>query len=251
MEAAAGLSEQLDKTSTVISNLKQEISVREEMLKSLQAKMLDIANGQVGKVDRDLVKNLVIGYTISDTTKKPEILKIIATVLDFNREERTKTGLDGGTALKNASETESVPLTGWTYWGDGKDRDDPHLRISPDQPPSCGEITITASGDAAAKQPECVGVYTPTQMFSAGRRVFKHQTQERYLLVTPGYADWGVQPSVETVGARMTSGCAPSLCPADPRARTNVRAGQTSWKYWGNREWKHGAITVKCSVHKY
>merc|ERR1719468_731907 len=54
LEAAARLSEQLDKKSTVISNLKQEI------LKSLQAKMLDIANGQVGKVDRDLVKNLVI-----------------------------------------------------------------------------------------------------------------------------------------------------------------------------------------------
>ena len=97
LEAAARLSEQLDKKSTVISNLKQEISVREEMLKSLQAKMLDIANGQVGKVDRDLVKNLVIGYAISDTTKKPEILKIIATVLDFNGDERTKTGLDGGT----------------------------------------------------------------------------------------------------------------------------------------------------------
>ena len=97
LEAAARLSEQLDKKSTVISNLKQEISVREEMLKSLQAKMLDIANGQVGKVDRDLVKNLVIGYAISDATKKPEILKIIATVLDFNGDERTKTGLDGGT----------------------------------------------------------------------------------------------------------------------------------------------------------
>ena len=67
----------------------------EEMVKSLQEKMLDMTNGQVGKVDRDLVKNLVIGYSIADVSKKPEILRIIATVLDFNGEERTKTGLEG------------------------------------------------------------------------------------------------------------------------------------------------------------
>ena len=95
LEAAARLAEQLDKKSSTISNLKQEMSVREEMLKSLQEKMLDMTNGQVGKVDRDLVKNLVIGYAISDVSKKPEILRIIATVLDFNGEERSKTGLDG------------------------------------------------------------------------------------------------------------------------------------------------------------
>ena len=96
LEAAARLSEQLDKKSSVISNLKQEVSVREEMVKSLQARMLDIANGQVGKVDRDLVKNLVIGFATADGGKKPEILKIIATVLDFNGEERARTGLDSG-----------------------------------------------------------------------------------------------------------------------------------------------------------
>lgn len=96
LEAAARLSEQLDKKSSTISNLKQEISVREEMVKSLQTKMLDMSNGQVGKVDRDLVKNLVIGYAIADVSKKPEILKVIATVLDFNGDERSKTGLEGG-----------------------------------------------------------------------------------------------------------------------------------------------------------
>ena len=165
------------------------------------------------------------------------------------------TGLDGTTSLENASNIESVPLTGWTCWdGDNKkDRDDPHLRISPDQPPACGEITITASGDAAVKQPECVGVYTPTQMFSAGRPVFKHQTQQGYLLVTPGTPCWSVQDSVESKGARkrMRSGCAPSMCPADPRARTSEWRGHTSWKYYGYRDWRHGDITVKCSVHKY
>ena len=158
------------------------------------------------------------------------------------------TGLDGSYALKNASETESVPLSGWRcHVGDVKFIDDPHLRISHDQPPACGEITISATG-GAAKWPSCLGVYTPTKTFSAGRQVFKHQTQERYLLVPPDKVSWLVQPSVESKVAWMASSCAPSMCPEDPRARTSERLGLTSWRYADN-SWKDGDITVKCSVH--
>ena len=156
-------------------------------------------------------------------------------------------GLNGITYMENASKTESVPQTGWSC-----NFDDPHLKVSHDLPPACGEITITASGDAAAKQPSCVGVYTPTQRFSAGRQVFKHKAYELYLLVPLDVVTWSVQDSVEMKGGRMQSGCAPSLCPADPRARTSERVGYTSWIYgWYNGEARHGDITVKCSVHKY
>jgi len=96
LEAAARLSEQLDKKGSVITNLKQEISVREEMVKNTQAKLLVLSNGHVGKVDRDLVKNLLVGYVTTDDSKKSEVLRIIATVLDFNSEERGRTGLEGG-----------------------------------------------------------------------------------------------------------------------------------------------------------
>ena len=162
-------------------------------------------------------------------------------------------GLDGPYAgLKHESNTESVPLSGWSCYDGDKYSDDPHLRISPDLPPACGEITITASGEAAVQEPECIGVYTPTQMFSAGKRVFKHQTQERYLFVQAGYTEWGVRKSVESKGAMMRSGCVPSMCPADPRARTSERMSWTSWQCGdGAGGWIHGDITVKCSVHKY
>ncbi len=153
-------------------------------------------------------------------------------------------GLDSTINLKNSSKAGSIPLTGWTCFAGGKYRDDYQLRIDYDQPLACGEITITASGVATVKQPECVGVYEPTQMFSAGRRVFKHPTQELYLLVKHGSTTWGVHDSVKSKGARMISGGAPSMCPADPRART-------SWQYTDGAEWKHVDITVKCSVHKY
>lgn len=167
--------------------------------------------------------------------------------------------LGGSVGLKHWSKTaECVPLTGWSWWGGSYFVDDPDLRISPDQPPACGEITISASGDAAVMQPECIGVYTPTQMFSAGRQVFQHQTQERYLLVRPGYRQWSVQHGVKSKEARMASPWArmPSMCPADPRVRTIENRGQTSWLYykpdvffpWGDL--KYGDITVKCSVHK-
>jgi len=96
LEAAARLSEQLDKKGVLITNLKQEISVREEMVKNMQEKLLVLSSSQVGRVDRDLVKNLVVGYVTADDSKKAEVLRIIATVLDFNSEERGRTGLEGG-----------------------------------------------------------------------------------------------------------------------------------------------------------
>merc|ERR1719318_1812946 len=96
LEAAARLSEQLDKKGTVITNMKQEISVREEMVKNMQEKLLVLSSSQVGRVDRDLVKNLVVGYVTADDSKKAEVLRIIATVLDFNSDERGRTGLEGG-----------------------------------------------------------------------------------------------------------------------------------------------------------
>ena len=135
-------------------------------------------------------------------------------------------------------------------------RDDPHLRISPNLPSTCVEITITASGDAAVKWPACVGVYTLcVGVFSAGRRVFRHKTQERYLLVPPGYDEWGVRESVERSGAEIASCCAPTMCPADPRAGRSDWSNRTSWVYRdGDKKtemWKQGDITVKCSVHKY
>ena len=97
LEAAARLSEQLDKKGVVIAQLRQEVAVRDELVRSLQEKTMKLTDGQVGRVDRDLVRNLVVGYVTADPNKKPEVLRIIATVLDFNSEDRGRTGLTGAT----------------------------------------------------------------------------------------------------------------------------------------------------------
>ena len=85
LEAAARLSEQLDKKSTTIAHLKQEIAAREDLLRSAQQKIESFSSSSVGKVDRSLVKNLVVGYVTADAARRPEILRIVATVLDFNQ----------------------------------------------------------------------------------------------------------------------------------------------------------------------
>ncbi|TRY78139.1 hypothetical protein TCAL_06788 [Tigriopus californicus] len=95
LAAANRLGEQLEKKSQVIANLKQEIKLREELLKKAQSELTSISTHNAGKVDKSLIKNLVVGYACADDSKKPEVLKVVATVLDFNGEERQKTGLDG------------------------------------------------------------------------------------------------------------------------------------------------------------
>ena len=42
----------------------------------------------------------MVGYVVADATKKAEVLKIVATVLDFNENERSKTGLGQGTSTQ-------------------------------------------------------------------------------------------------------------------------------------------------------
>uniref|UniRef100_A0A0K2UXT6 Putative LOC100881350 [Megachile rotundata] n=1 Tax=Lepeophtheirus salmonis TaxID=72036 RepID=A0A0K2UXT6_LEPSM len=87
--------EQLDHKSHIISTLKQEIHSREELLKNARKELSEINQNQNIKVDKNLIKNLVVGYAGADTNKKKEILKIIGTVLDFTPEERKKSGLEG------------------------------------------------------------------------------------------------------------------------------------------------------------
>ena len=53
---------------------------------------------------------------------------------------------------------------------------------------------------------------------------------------------WSVRNSLVTPYALMHSGCAPSLDPADPRARYSARRRQ--WQLKLGREWRDGDITI-------
>ena len=45
-------------------------------------------------VRRPLLRNLLVGYFATPIDKRQEVLRIIAEVLDFSTEERSRTGLD-------------------------------------------------------------------------------------------------------------------------------------------------------------
>lgn len=171
-----------------------------------------------------------------------------------------------GKGLWNENKTDSVPLAGWKCWnGDASFADkahwwieDPLLKIltpsDPSYPLLCGEITIEAPENSVLQKEKCLGVYKPWgNLFSAGRRVFKHVSKKRFLMVKFGFTQWVVDKSINfhNETALMASNCAPSLCPADPRALKSLRFDRTSWRYYDGENFKQGAIYVKCSVHKW
>lgn len=61
---------------------------------ALQQKMEDSDKSQADRIDKSLLKNLVIGYIVAPANDKPQILKLISSVLDFNQIESDKVGLN-------------------------------------------------------------------------------------------------------------------------------------------------------------
>ena len=66
-----------EKKTQAIAILKHEIKLREDLLKKAQSELQEINSSNTVKVDRYLVKNLVVGYVNADHAKKREVLKII------------------------------------------------------------------------------------------------------------------------------------------------------------------------------
>ncbi|KAK9511246.1 hypothetical protein O3M35_005840 [Rhynocoris fuscipes] len=59
------------------------------------------------KVDRNLMKNLFVGYISSPANSKDPVLKVLAQVLDLNKEERQKIGLETGPTTQQQSLSEA------------------------------------------------------------------------------------------------------------------------------------------------
>lgn len=100
LEAAGRLTQQLDNTTAALSVAREEVRMKEEELARFRQQITQLQTGTESKVDRSLVKNLVVGYFSAPSAKRVEVLRIIATVLDFTSDEREKTGLaDGASAM--------------------------------------------------------------------------------------------------------------------------------------------------------
>uniref|UniRef100_A0A1B6DP96 GRIP domain-containing protein n=1 Tax=Clastoptera arizonana TaxID=38151 RepID=A0A1B6DP96_9HEMI len=94
LNAASRLNEQLDRKSQTISELKQKVSELKEALTKADERVHAASLSVEGKVDRCLVRNLIIGYFCAPASSRKQALAIVATVLDLSQEDRQKIGLE-------------------------------------------------------------------------------------------------------------------------------------------------------------
>ncbi|CAL8099773.1 unnamed protein product [Orchesella dallaii] len=94
LEAAEHLNSQIEDKSRLVTQLRNQVQEKESEVERLSKQLEELNNNNVAKIDRYLIKNLIVGYFTTPTDKRTEVLRIIATVLDFNREDRQRTGLE-------------------------------------------------------------------------------------------------------------------------------------------------------------
>ncbi|XP_014253398.1 thyroid receptor-interacting protein 11-like isoform X1 [Cimex lectularius] len=92
--AATRLSEQLDQKEEQIGTLKSEVAGLQKKLNSAEDKLKNINSTFEAKIDRNLMKNLLVGYISSGTQYKEQVLRVISQVLELSKEERQRVGLD-------------------------------------------------------------------------------------------------------------------------------------------------------------
>ena len=136
--------------------------------------------------------------------------------------------------LKNTrTNNEGLPENGhWQYWDSSKKslQDDRMLTVSRGPlPPLPRLFKVTATGAAADKWPGCLGVFTRTQRWWAGRPVYTNF----FGFLHHGRHDNGWVIG-DTLGYTALRGS---------RARDSP-VTEDSWKYWTGTERKPSSVTV-------
>ncbi|XP_034938260.1 thyroid receptor-interacting protein 11-like [Chelonus insularis] len=98
LQAASRLSEQLDKKTERIQKLNEEVTKLTELVNTAEERIQKARESGEGKVDKNLMKNLLLGFLAASNTDKLSVLKVFATVLDFNEAEREKSGINSSTS---------------------------------------------------------------------------------------------------------------------------------------------------------
>ncbi|NXL27501.1 TRIPB protein, partial [Glaucidium brasilianum] len=87
LDAASRLTEQLDIKEEQIEELKKEGEIRREMLEDVQNKLMNFVNSTEGKVDKVLMRNLFVGHFHTPKNKRPEVLRLMGSILGIKKEE--------------------------------------------------------------------------------------------------------------------------------------------------------------------
>ncbi|KAJ9580383.1 hypothetical protein L9F63_003959, partial [Diploptera punctata] len=140
LSAGVRLGEQLEKKSETITSLREEVNRLIVELQAAEGQVQSASLNVEGKIDRHLVKNLVLGYLIAAPNTRSEVLRVVATVLDFNQEERDRIGLDSASSgwFKNLLQPGKPPTNmqslseAFVRFLENESRPQPQLRLLPE-----------------------------------------------------------------------------------------------------------------------
>ncbi|XP_052122352.1 thyroid receptor-interacting protein 11 isoform X2 [Frankliniella occidentalis] len=131
LSAAARLGVQLDKKSETINSLREQINQHQKELKVADERIQAASQSVEGKVDKSLVKNLVVGLLTAPANTRSPALRVVASVLDFNHDERQRVGLEQGLTSNEQSLSEA-----FVRFLESESRPQMQLRLLPEASPT-------------------------------------------------------------------------------------------------------------------
>lgn len=90
LEAASRLTEQLDRKEEALSALKEEVQIREKSLKTMEDEVHRLRVSTDNKIDKLVIKNMLLSYLLSPRNKQPEVLRALGGILGFSEEDFEK-----------------------------------------------------------------------------------------------------------------------------------------------------------------
>ncbi|XP_061097447.1 thyroid receptor-interacting protein 11 [Conger conger] len=90
LDSASRLSDQLDLKEEQIEELKKQMVAKDETLEETQNQMMNLVKGTEGKVDKVLMRNLFVGHFHAPKSQRPEVLRVMGTMVGLDREEVDK-----------------------------------------------------------------------------------------------------------------------------------------------------------------
>ncbi|XP_045540589.1 thyroid receptor-interacting protein 11 isoform X1 [Papilio machaon] len=111
LQAASRLGDQVESKAAQINDLKEQVRLLQTSVAMAEQRYYNAVSNQQDKVDKNLVKNLIINYVVTgaqNVINKTQVLRILSTVLDFNQQECEKLGLVRSTTTTDSLAAEFV-----------------------------------------------------------------------------------------------------------------------------------------------
>ncbi|XP_004837071.1 thyroid receptor-interacting protein 11 isoform X1 [Heterocephalus glaber] len=123
LDSASRLTEQLDLKEEKIEELKKQNELQQEMLDDAQKKLMNLVNSTEGKVDKVLMRNLLIGHFHTPKNQRHEVFRLMGSILGIKREE-----------MEQLLNEDQGGVTRWmTGWLGGGSKSVPNTPLRPNQ----------------------------------------------------------------------------------------------------------------------